>query len=89
MRRRNAKPPRRPTVAGPMEPISMEGISSDHTDAATITPDANPSRAFCNKAGISFFMKNTNPDPRAVPRNGIISAASTGFISFTVLLVQR
>ena len=27
--------------------ISIDGINKDQTDAATITPDANPKRAFC------------------------------------------
>ena len=42
-------------------------MSSDHTDAATITPEAKPSRTFCTIGGISRFMKNTKAEPRAVP----------------------
>jgi hypothetical protein len=53
---------------------------SDQTEAATITPEANPSRTFCTSAGISRFMKNTKADPRAVPRNGIRRAVKTEFI---------
>ena len=62
------------------ELISIDGMRRDHTEAATITPDANPSRAFWTGAGISFLMKNTNADPRAVPRNGIISAVTMAWI---------
>lgn len=61
-------------------PISMAGIISDQTDAATITPEANPSNSFCNSAGMSLFMKNTNAEPKAVPRNGIINAVNIEFI---------
>ena len=45
-------PNRKPTAAGtnaslPIgSDISIAGISRDHTDAATITPAANPERAF-------------------------------------------
>ena len=69
------------TIAEEPEPISIEGISSDHTDAATITPDAKPSKIFCSIGCISFFMKKTKAEPRAVPRKGIRSATNTGFIS--------
>jgi hypothetical protein len=55
----------------------MAGISSDHTEAATMTPEANPSKTFCSSIGISLFMKKTNPEPRAVPRNGINKEART------------
>ena len=70
------------TAAGP-SPIFMAGIINDHTDAATITPDANPNRNFCINAGMSRFMRNTKDAPNAVPRNGIRSVAKIGFmISF-------
>ena len=84
MSSRNANPASRPIVGGTTavapSPISMAGIISDHTDAATITPEANPRSTFCSITGISRFIKNTNAEPRAVPRNGIINAANTGFI---------
>ena len=51
--------------------ISIDGISSDHTDAATITPDAKPSSDFCSLGDISFFMKNTKAEPSMVPSRGI------------------
>lgn len=50
---------------------SMAGMSSDQTLAATITPEANPNRAFCRRTGISFFIRKTNPDPNIVPNKGI------------------
>ena len=74
MSNRNANPPKNPITTGVMLPISIAGISSDHTDAATITPDANPKSIFWNNSGISFFIKNTNADPKTVPANGIKSA---------------
>ena len=84
---RNAKPPSRPIVAGHTLPgvISIEGISSDHTEAATITPDAKPRRAFWSSAGISFRMKNTKAEPNAVPANGIRRANKTE----SSILLQR
>ena len=51
--------------------ISIDGINSDHTDAATITPDAKPNNVFCSLADISPFMKNTKAEPSIVPSNGI------------------
>ena len=54
-------------------PISIAGISSDHTDAATITPDAKPNNAFCKLTDISSFMKNTKAEPSIVPNSGISS----------------
>ena len=66
-----------PTAAGrkaslPIESdISIAGIRSDQTDAATITPDANPSNAFCTSGFKSFFKKNTQAAPSVVPKKGI------------------
>ena len=51
----------------------MAGISSDHTEAATITPDAKPNSDFCSRADISSFMKNTKAEPSIVPSSGISS----------------
>lgn len=71
-------PSRKPTAAGitdcqpsPAVPISMAGMSSDHTEAATMTPEAKPSSAFCTRSGISPFMKKTNAEPSIVPNNGM------------------
>ena len=60
----------------------MDGISSDHTLAATITPLANPNSVFCSRSGISFFMKKTDADPNMVPNKGNNIPIITGFISF-------
>ena len=49
----------------------MEGISSDHTEAATITPEAKPNSDFCKRGDMSFFMKKTNAAPSIVPNKGI------------------
>ena len=53
--------------------ISIEGISNDHTDAATITPDAKPNNVFCSFTDILPFIKNTKAEPSIVPSNGINS----------------
>ena len=63
-----------------MLPISIAGIISDQTAAATITPEAKPSNVFWNNSGISFFIKNTKAEPRAVPKNGISKAVKIAFI---------
>ena len=69
-------PKRKPTDAGTTDHaplsafISMAGISNDHTEAATITPDAKPNSDFCNRADISFFIMNTNAEPIIVPNSG-------------------
>ncbi len=72
-------PNRNPATAGmtlhlPLSAsISIAGISSDHTDAATITPEANPSSDFCTRSGILSFMKNTNAEPSMVHSRGMSS----------------
>ena len=53
--------------------ISIAGISSDHTDAATITPEAKPNNVFCTRGDRSSFMKKTNAAPSIVPSRGISS----------------
>ena len=70
-------PNRKPTAAGNTDhapfssSISMAGMSSDQTEAATITPDAKPSKDFCTRSGMSFFIKNTKAEPSIVPSKGI------------------
>ena len=74
---KNLIPRRNPTDAGihavvfSCYAISIAGIRSDHTDAAIITPDANPSNSFCTFSFISFRIKNTIAEPNVVPANGI------------------
>ena len=73
--------------------ISIAGIKSDHTEAATIMPDAKPRSAFWTPARISFFNKNTHAAPSAVPANGIIIPKnifiySPVFSSYIVILCQ-
>ena len=46
----------------------MAGISSDHTEAAIITPAAKPRNTFCVTADISFLKKNTMAAPSTVAR---------------------
>ena len=71
-----------------MPPNSIPGIRSDHTEAATITPEAKPSRIFCSKLGISFFIKKTKADPRAVPRKGMSKAVRVPFITIVSTTLQ-
>ena len=40
-------------------------------DAATMTPAANPARDRCTRSPRDFFIKNTHPAPRVVPKKGI------------------
>ena len=89
--RRKAMPPRKPPAAGiqaicPCSPaISMAGIKSDQTEAAIITPEANPRRSF------SIFLcipriKNTMADPRVVPAKGINNPASNCICRLSFLI---
>ena len=48
-------------------------MSKDHTDAATITPEAKPNNDFCSRADISSFIKKTKAEPSIVPNSGIRS----------------
>ena len=79
MESRNSIPTRKPTAAGMTAHLplllheSMAGISSDHTDADTITPDANPSMVFCASSGILSRMKKTKAEPSIVPSSGMSS----------------
>ena len=76
---KNAMPPIKPQTAGrkesrpSAEDISMAGMSSDHTLAATITPEAKPSSAFCTRAFICRRITKTHAAPALVPINGRIS----------------
>ena len=58
-------------------------MSSDHTEAATITPEANPSSAFCSLTGISPFIRNTKAEPSIVPSSGI----SNPIVSVVVVII--
>ena len=79
---RRAMPAIKPTAAGTtaMRPmpahISIPGMSSDHTEAATITPEAKPNNDFCANTGMPLFMKNTKAEPKTVPRNGISNVSN-------------
>lgn len=68
---KNTIPNKNPIVAGihaifPCSvAISIDGINKDHTDAAIITPAANPSSNFSIFLFILFFIKNTIPEPNS------------------------
>ena len=74
---RNPIPNRKPTAAGKTDhrplsaTISMDGINSDHTDAATITPEAKPNNVFCKRGAISSRIRKTNAAPSMVPNRGM------------------
>ena len=57
------------------------------TDAATITPAANPARERCTKSPKDFFIKNTQPAPNVVPKNGIKipRKVSISLTAFTII----
>ena len=69
-------PRRKPTAAGTTDhaprpaTISIAGMSNDHTDAATITPEAKPNNDFCSRTDISRFIIKTNAEPSIVPSSG-------------------
>ena len=50
---------------------SMAGISRLQTEAATITPAANPIRTRCTASLNCLRIKKTQAAPKDVPRNGI------------------
>ena len=50
---------------------STAGISSDHTEAAVMTPAANPISVRCFCTHPFFFRKKTPAAPMAVPAKGI------------------
>ena len=61
--------------------ISIDGIINDHTDAAIITPDANPNNNFSTFRLNLFFIKNTIADPKVVPKNGIANPIVKSILS--------
>ena len=61
--------------------MSMDGIKRDQTEAATITPDANPRNAFWTLGFNAFFRKNTQAAPAVVPIKGIMIPANILLIS--------
>lgn len=70
-------PLKKPIVAGIQaifpcsSAISMDGMSKDQTEAAIITPEANPKSNFSILLFSLFLIKNTIPAPTVVPKNGI------------------
>ena len=57
--------------------IFIDGINKDHTEAAIITPDANPNKIFSNLSFILFFIKSTIAAPSVVPKKGIANPQKT------------
>ena len=67
----------KPTTAGThaILPIALDsfiaGMSSDHTDAATITPEAKPRRMLRVRAANLSLRNSTDAEPIIVPTKGI------------------
>ena len=58
--------------------MSMAGMRRDHTEAATMTPEANPKSTFWTRGGIlSLRIRKTQAAPSVVPKNGIRIPIST------------
>ena len=56
--------------------IAIDGMSNDHTDAATITPEAKPNSHFCRRTDISSLIRKTKAEPSIVPNRGISNPIS-------------
>ena len=72
--------------------ISIAGMSSDHTEAATITPEAKPSSDFWSRGDISSRMRKTNAAPSMVPNKGMsspIANAIYALLNFSLGCLQR
>lgn len=91
---KNSTPNQNPAKAGTNEsaPIeadcSIAGMSRLQTDAATITPAANPARQRCVRFPRLFFMKSTQAAPIVVPKKGIRipRMVSIGFSFFRLFI---
>ena len=80
-------PSKKPPAAGAnaQRPIashcSIAGMSSDQTEAATITPEAKPSSARLTRSPRPSRSRKTHAAPSAVPRNGSHTPISTPYAS--------
>ena len=73
--RRNSTPSQKPPAAGrkdqrPMSAQSIAGSSRLHTEAAVITPAANPSSTRRRTAEGALCRQNTHAAPSDVPQKG-------------------
>ncbi len=62
----------------------MAGIKRLQTEAATITPAANPVSALCTLLPNVFFIKKTQAEPAVVPIKGIKSPINTLLSNITI-----
>ena len=69
--------------------ISIAGISNDQTEAATITPEAKPSSAFCSLTDISPFIIKTKADPSMVPSKGMSNPITSMVMTIPSTPVSR
>lgn len=75
--------------APPDDSISIAGISNDQTEAATITPEAKPSSAFCSLTDISPFIIKTKADPSMVPSKGMSNPIASMVMTIPSMPVSR
>ena len=92
---RKPMPSRKPAAAGshsipPCAAVSsIAGMSSDQTDAAIITPEAKPSRAFCRAGFISPLRKNAIAAPSVVPAKGISRPSAVVWVNVILFSLLR
>ena len=88
-------PKRNPTAAGitdhtpPAFSSSIAGMRSDHTEAATITPEAKPNNDFWRRGDISSFIKKTKAAPNIVPSRGMRSPMANVITAYVLILLLR
>ena len=88
-------PAKNPTTAGNHAKLpiacdsSIAGMRSDHTDAATITPEAKPSNGFCSDLACLSLNSNTAAEPRMVPTKGSISSGSISKLIIIIFTVTK
>ena len=91
----NNTPRRNPVTAGThakfpiSEDSSIAGISNDHTEAATITPEAKPKSVLCALCELRSFRKSTTLAPISVPKNGNTSSGRISIIVIIYTLYNR
>ena len=93
MSSRKPMPNRKPTAAGTtlhlplLASISIDGMSNDHTEAATITPEAKPNSHFCMRTDISSLIRKTKAEPSIVPNRGINNPMTITVILLPIYMI--
>lgn len=90
---KNTIPKINPTAAGSHSifpcsfAISIDGTINNHTEAAIITPDANPSNSSSIFKLNLFLMKNTIVAPKVVPKKGIANSIVKSMLSIPFIII--